>query len=74
MLIVTELAEAVEALRKGNPTSDKIKDFTLVEEELADAVIRLLDLSGGRKWDIVGAMMAKMSYNANRPYKHGKTF
>jgi NTP pyrophosphatase (non-canonical NTP hydrolase) len=46
MLIVTELSEAIEAYRNGNiEYSDQTKDS--MEEELADAIIRLLDLSYG---------------------------
>ncbi len=47
MLMVTELAEAMEAYRSGNPESEKIPGFSQMEEELADVVIRLLDYAGG---------------------------
>jgi len=74
-LIHSELSEALEALRSGNPESEKLgAPFTHVEEELADAIIRILDLAGGRGWDIEGAVEAKMEYNAGRPYKHGREF
>lgn len=71
MLIVTELAEAMEAYRDGNPESDKIEGFSKVEEELADTIIRILDLAGGMGFDIQGALEAKMMYNETRPYRHG---
>jgi len=74
MLVVTELAEAVEALRKGNPESEKIPGFSHVEEELADAVIRIMDLCGGRKYRLHEAILAKMKHNADRPMMHGKEF
>jgi len=68
---VTELAEAMEAYRDGNPESDKIPGYSKLEEELADVVIRLLDFAGGEGLDIEGAVMAKMAYNETRPYRHG---
>lgn len=71
MLAVTELAEAMEAYRDGNPSSEKIDGYTKVEEELVDTIIRILDLAGGMKFDIEGALRAKMAYNETRPYRHG---
>jgi len=71
MLVVTELAEAMEAIRTGNPGSEKIDGFSKVEEELADAVIRILDYAGGRGLNLDGALAAKMRYNEARPYRHG---
>ncbi len=71
MLLVTELSEAMEAYRKGNPESDKIPGFSKMEEELADVVIRLLDYAGSEEFDIEGALQAKIAYNETRPYRHG---
>ena len=71
MLAVTELAEAMEAYRDGNPSSEKIDGFTKVEEELVDTIIRILDLAGGMGYDIENALWAKMDYNETRPYRHG---
>jgi NTP pyrophosphatase (non-canonical NTP hydrolase) len=71
MLAVTELAEAMEAYRDGNPSSEKIDGFTKVEEELVDTIIRILDLAGRMGFDIEGALRAKMAYNETRPYRHG---
>lgn len=73
-LLHAELSELLEALRRGNPASDKIPEFSQAEEEAADVVIRLLDLAGGSKWRLAEAIVAKMGYNVNRPYKHGKKF
>ena len=64
MLIVTELAEAMEAHRHQDDENFK--------EELADAFIRLLDLCGGLKIDIEDEILKKSLKNKNRPYKHGK--
>ena len=70
--IGSELGELVDALRNGNPESEKIPGFTHGEEEMADAVIRILDFCGYYGYDIQGAVDAKMAYNKTRPYKHGK--
>lgn len=86
MLIVSELAEALEADRTGNRceknidieslSNDQFK--TLVkdtfEDELADAVIRVADLCGYLKIDLESHIKAKMRYNESRPYKHGKEY
>lgn len=64
MLIVTELAEAMEAHR--------VQDQANFKEEIADAFIRLLDLCGGLKIDIEAEIETKSNKNKNRPYKHGK--
>lgn len=66
MLVVTELAEAVEALRK--------EDDVNFAEEIADAVIRLLDLSMAEGLDIAAEVQAKMNKNLQRPHRHGKAF
>lgn len=46
MLTVSELAEAMEGHRK-NLADDKLPHRSMIEVELADAVIRLLDICGG---------------------------
>jgi len=42
------------------------------EDEIADAIIRLLDLCGHLGIDIAEHVRLKMDYNKNRPYKHNK--
>lgn len=74
MLVVTELAEAVEGLRHGNPPDDKIPEFTAAEAEFADAIIRMMDQAHARGWRVAQAIEAKMKFNKTRGYKHGKTF
>jgi NTP pyrophosphatase (non-canonical NTP hydrolase) len=64
MLVVTELAEAMEAHRKQDPDNFK--------EELADTFIRLFDLCGGMGIDIEAEILKKCEKNKLRPYKHGK--
>ncbi|MBU2540412.1 MAG: nucleotide pyrophosphohydrolase [Candidatus Omnitrophica bacterium] len=64
MLIVTELAEAMESYR--------LNDKENFKEEIADTFIRLFDLSGGLNIDVEKEIMKKMKKNKKRPYKHGK--
>lgn len=64
MLMVTELAEAMEAYRK--------QDDAEFREELADTFIRLLDFCGGMGIDIEAEIEKKARKNQGRPYKHGK--
>ena len=73
-LIHAEISEALEALRDGNPSSNKIIDYSSLEEELADAVIRIMDYAFGKDLDIAGAILAKIEYNRSREYMHGKSF
>lgn len=70
-LITTELSEMVEALRTPRVRSTKIPEFSLVEEEAADALIRLLDLCERRGWRIAEAAAAKHMYNKDRSFRHG---
>jgi NTP pyrophosphatase (non-canonical NTP hydrolase) len=65
MLVVSELAEAMEGHRKGL-MDDKLPSRTMLEVELADAMIRIFDLAGGLGLDIHGAFIEKMAYNATR--------
>lgn len=64
MLIVTELAEAMESYRN--------RDDENFKEEIADTFIRLFDLCGGLDIDIEREILKKMQKNKKRPYKHGK--
>lgn len=70
----SELSEALEGLRKGNPPDEHCPAFSSVEIEFADAVIRIMDQAAARGWDIGAAIVAKSRFNAARPVKHGKVF
>jgi NTP pyrophosphatase (non-canonical NTP hydrolase) len=89
MLVVSELSEALEADRNGkrsdfNPieyvtgaVSDSAFVFGVkdtVEDEIADAVIRIADLCGHLGIDLDAHVAAKMKYNETRPHKHGKAY
>ena len=69
-LMHSELSEALEAIRK-DLVSDHIPEFSGVEEEMADVIIRIMDFSGLKKLRIGEAILAKMAYNETREYKHG---
>lgn len=70
MLVVTELAEGVEAYRHGQVSGSKDS----LAEELSDAIIRICDIAGYLKIDLEKEILAKIEYNRSRPYLHGKKF
>lgn len=93
MLVVTELAEAVEADRNEDwnnihdTYSKKLNDNEVhnsmlfaryvkdtVQDEMADAIIRILDICGRYQIDIQEHILQKMEYNAGRPRLHGKEY
>lgn len=65
MLIVSEVAEAMEGDRKGL-MDDHLPHRKMIEVELADAVIRICDLAGREGLDLGGALVEKLKYNQQR--------
>lgn len=78
-LMHSKLSEALEALRNLSPDGSYLPDahcpeFSNLEIELADTVIRIMDFSSGFKLRVGEAILAKHDFNVNRPNKHGKNF
>ena len=78
MMVVTELAEAVEEIRNEkpafyyHPTDDReIKKPEGIAVEIADAIIRLLDMSAYKGYDIETVIKEKLAFNLTRGYRHG---
>lgn len=85
MMVVSELGEAMDAHQKGRFASiaesiymepqvfeARIKDT--FEDELADTIIRLLDISAGLGIDIEKHINMKVAYNKTRERLHGKRY
>lgn len=64
-LIHSEISEAMEGERKVL-MDDHLPDRLMAEVELADAVIRIADYCGRFGYDLGGAIVEKLEYNANR--------
>jgi len=63
--------EGVEGPNFNYMTAQQEQDFT---EELADIVIRTLDLAGGLGLDIGNSITEKIKKNKKRPHRHGKRY
>lgn len=64
-LVHSEVSEALEGVRKGEPDKH-LPHRSTTEVELADAVIRIADLAGALKLDLAGALIEKLAYNQDR--------
>ena len=64
MLVVSEIGEASEAVKKA--------DFDNFREEMADATIRIFDICGAMGIDLEFEISRKMTLNRERPRLHGK--
>lgn len=74
-LIHSEVSEILEALRTDPyAPCEKVPEINKVEEEIADSIIRLLDLGRHLGARVGLAVALKHGYNISRPYKHGKNF
>lgn len=65
-LIHSEVSEAMEGHRKGLQ-DDKLPHRKMIEVELADAVIRIMDLAGALNLDMGAAIGEKLAFNKVRP-------
>jgi len=70
-LIHSELSEALEAFRCDNPPDKHLPKFGNAEIELADCVIRILDMCEHERIDLSSALRAKMQFNWTRERRHG---
>lgn len=70
-LIHSEVSECLEAYRDGDKMSEKLPSYRETTVELADIIIRVLDMAAYYGMDIGGAVMAKVHYNESRPQRHG---
>lgn len=61
----SELSEALEGARK-DLFDDHLTHRKMLEVELADTIIRILDLAGREGLDVAGAIAEKHHYNGNR--------
>ena len=71
-LVTSEVAEAMEAVRKHDPATwrdTKTKDT--LARELGGAVVRLMDLAAWLGIDLGAAVVEEIEANASRGYKHG---
>ena len=80
-LIHSEISEAMEGARK-NLLDDHLENKSMMEVELADAIIRIFDLSESKGFNIGETIYEKLEYNRsrvdhkieNRMKKGGKKF
>ena len=71
----SELSEALEEARNGNPLYyEENGKPEGIATEMIDCVIRIFDYLAYEGVDIDDVLAKKMKYNEGRPYKHGKEF
>ncbi len=69
-LIHEEVSECLTGIRKNIPKYEKGG----IAEELADVVIRCMDMAEHLGIDLMEQIRKKHEINVKRPYKHGKKF
>lgn len=81
-LVMGELGETLEAVRKNLGPDDHCPGFTAETVEVADAVIRLMNYCANRNLPLAAAIVAKNQFNRTRAdhqksareSEHGKKF
>ncbi len=72
-LIASEAFEAIKDFRSEMPSKYYEGDKPCGEAiEMADIVLRVMDLCENRGWDLQALITEKHNYNKTRAYKHGK--
>ena len=75
-LVHSEVSEALEEYRAGHAEDETYysegKKPEGIPAELADVIIRVLDLAEYFGIDMEKAVLEKHYFNITRPYKHGK--
>lgn len=71
-----EVLELWESYRKGDLFAACDKDteprqLSVIEEELADIIIRVMDFAAHHSINLSQAIAIKHNYNRARPYRHG---
>lgn len=64
-LVHSEISEGLEGYRK-NLQDTHLPHRPMLEVEMADTIIRIMDLCGGLGLDLGGALVEKLEYNAKR--------
>jgi hypothetical protein len=67
----SELSEALECMRVGDPPDKNVSEMSGVEVQLSDALGILMDISAGFGFDLAGALLKKMEFNKGRGDMHG---
>lgn len=71
---ITDINDDLDIGLLFNPVrfENEVKDT--FEDEIADSIIRILDICAYLHIDIDAHVRAKLAYNRTREYKHGKKF
>jgi NTP pyrophosphatase (non-canonical NTP hydrolase) len=72
-----KMVSVLTRIKKGIPLKWSIFEKFVkdtMEDELADAVMRICDLCGALNIDLERHIKMKMHYNAGRPYKYNKDY